>query len=391
MRLVKLIGLVCVVAALCFSPHLSNAQVDAIMVLEAYSGDVALYESPSFGSAVLQIIPQYSRFIWRGERTDAEGRQWFYVKTFVAVGWITPDDGVLTFADPTEISRYMDVGAFATLNTPPNNLQGAPGGTDTSSAVIVSSNVEVTDGPVVTNFHTWWRVRGMLSRFPYEGWLADSSFNFSVTAVRNLYGYPICSNFNLRTYGAPEGEWESILAELPRFLDPAEGILCVAGVRIDGLFNPYVVVLTQNSAAQQDTLRIFRPVKGMWTLLFAQTSDPFTRTARLSLHDLSGDPYPTLVWNILYDGTGSVLRANMLRYNPAIDGIEQQVLGDFYKGFMQIEGRLITFFQANYLPDEPNCCPSGVERTVFAWNGATFGAVLYDVLPIPYAIQSARR
>lgn len=111
MRLVKLIGLVCAVAALCFSPHLGNAQVDAIIVLEAYGGDVALYESPSFGSAMLQIIPQHSRFIWRGERTDAEGRQWFYVKTFVAVGWITPDDGVLTFADPTEISRYMDVGA----------------------------------------------------------------------------------------------------------------------------------------------------------------------------------------------------------------------------------------------------------------------------------------
>lgn len=391
MRVLKLASAVCLVLAMCLSPHLIRAQVDAVMVLEAYGGDVALYESPFFGSPMLQIIPQHSRFIWRGERTDSDGRQWFYVKTLFNVGWISPDDGVLIFADPTAISLYADVGTFATLNGLPNNIQSSPGGTDTSSAVIIGSNLEIIDGPVVNNFHTWWRVSGRLSRFPFEGWLADSGVNFGVTAVRNFYGYPVCSNFNLRTYGVPDGEWESIVPELISLIDPGEGINCIVGVKMDGLFTPFVVVLTQNSATQQDTLRIFRPVKGIWTPIFAQRSDPFARTERLSLHDLTGSPYPTLLWNVRLDGTGSILRNNMLRYNPAFDGIEQQVLGDFYKGAMQIEGRLITFFQAHYLPDEPNCCPSGAERYVFAWNGATFGLAFNDILPSPYLIQSARR
>ncbi|MCS6872241.1 MAG: hypothetical protein NZ571_12390 [Anaerolineae bacterium] len=391
MCFVKLTGLVCFVLAVCLSPYLANAQVDATMVLEAYGGDVALYESPFLGSPVLQIVPQHSRFIWRGERTDSDGRQWFYVKTLFNVGWISPDDGVLIFADPTAISPYMDVGTVATLNGLPNTIQSFPGGTDTSSAVTIGSMLEITDGPVVTNFHTWWRVSGRLSRFPFEGWLADSGVNFGVTAVRNFYGYPVCSNFNLRTYGVPDGEWESIVPELLSLIDPGESINCIVGVRMDGFFTPFVIVLTQSPATQQDTLRIFRPVKGNWTPIFAQRGDPFARTERLSLHDLTGDPYPTLLWNVRLDGTGSILRNHMLRYSPAFDGIEQQVLGDFYKGSMQIEGRLITFFQANYLPDEPNCCPSGVERNVFAWNGATFGLAFNDVLPSPFLIQSARR
>jgi len=71
--------------------------------------------------------------------------------------------------------------------------------------------------------------------------------------------------------------------------------------------------------------------------------------------------------------------------------VEARTMGEFYKGFMQINGRQMTFFQANYLPDEPNCCPSGVERNVFAWNGATFAPALFEVLPLPFAIQSSRR
>lgn len=74
------------------------------------------------------------------------------------------------------------------------------------------------------------------------------------------------------------------------------------------------------------------------------------------------------------DGTGGILQTDLLRFNPASGLVEAQSLGQYYKGFMQINGRQLTFFQANYLPDEPNCCPSGVERYVFAWNGATFRA-----------------
>lgn len=181
------------------------------------------------------------------------------------------------------------------------------------------------------------------------------------------------------------------MSVLPSLLDVGETVVCLASTKMDGGVSPIVVVLARNEARAQDSLRAFALRGGRWTPIFARYADAFARTDRLSLHNLSDDAFPTLIWNVRLDGTGSVLQNNLLRFNPATGLVESQSMGEFYKGFMQLNGRQMTFFQANYLPDEPNCCPSGVERYVFEWNGVTFAPVLYDVLPIPYAIQTARR
>ncbi len=388
MRLMKLVSLICLVATLCFAPRLAAAQAGVEMVLQAYGGEVTLYERNSLSSPILARLQVGDRFIWRGDRLDSEGRQWFFVQMDRFFGWISPNDGVIDFADPTSITPLMDRSVTFSIADAPRALHSAPGRFNLVVAVLpVGATLRVIDAPVVTDLYTWWRVRVQPSGI--TGWIADRVPIFSVIAPLRVYGYQVCDNFDLKTFGMVG--WDSIVSALPRLLDAGEQVVCLASTKLDGGVSPIVVVLARDEARAVESLRTFALRGGVWTPIFARYTDPFARTARLSLHDLSGDPYPTLIWNVRLDGTGGILQTDLLRFNPASGLVEAQSLGQYYKGFMQINGRLITFFQANYLPDEPNCCPSGVERYVFAWNGATFAPVLADVLPIPYSIQSARR
>ncbi|RMF51937.1 MAG: SH3 domain-containing protein [Chloroflexota bacterium] len=388
MHLSKVLSLLVVIAALCFPLHLTSAQAGIEMVLQAYNGDVALYERASSSSAILAVIRKGDRFIWRADRIDAEGRQWFFVQFDKFFGWISPDDGVIDFADPSAISPLMDRSAVAIIEDSPRNLYAAPGRFNPVIASLpVGTAIKVTDAPVTIDLYTWWKVR--VNSSGMEGWIADSVPIFRVTEPLRVYGYQVCDNFNLAVFGMTG--WDSIVSVLPSLLDVGETVVCLASTKMDGGLSPIVVVLARNEARAQDSLRAFALRSGRWTPIFARYADAFARTDRLSLHNLSDDAFPTLIWNVRLDGTGSVLQNNLLRFNPATGLVESQSMGEFYKGFMQLNGRQMTFFQANYLPDEPNCCPSGVERYVFEWNGVTFAPVLYDVLPIPYAIQTARR
>ncbi|PJF37121.1 MAG: hypothetical protein CUN49_01920 [Candidatus Thermofonsia Clade 1 bacterium] len=388
MHLSKVLSLLVVIAALCFPLHLTSAQAGIEMVLQAYNGDVALYERASSSSAILAVIRKGDRFIWRADRIDAEGRQWFFVQFDKFFGWISPDDGVIDFADPSAISPLMDRSAVAIIEDSPRNLYAAPGRFNPVIASLpVGTAIKVIDAPVTIDLYTWWKVR--VNSSGMEGWIADSVPIFRVTEPLRVYGYQVCDNFNLAVFGMTG--WDSIVSVLPSLLDVGETVVCLASTKMDGGLSPIVVVLARNEARAQDSLRAFALRSGRWTPIFARYADAFARTDRLSLHNLSDDAFPTLIWNVRLDGTGSVLQNNLLRFNPATGLVESQSMGEFYKGFMQLNGRQMTFFQANYLPDEPNCCPSGVERYVFEWNGVTFAPVLYDVLPIPYAIQTARR
>ncbi|MDW8299605.1 MAG: hypothetical protein RML95_09735 [Anaerolineae bacterium] len=388
MRLVKFLSLACLILGLCFSPHLATAQAGIEMVLQAYNGDVMLYERTSLSSRVLAVIKAGDRFIWRADRTDAEGRQWFFVQFDKFFGWISPNDDTIDFADPTGISPLMD--RSVTFTTTGNNrtLYSAAGRSNPMVAVLpVGTTLTVLDAPVVTDLYTWWKVRVQPSGI--QGWIADTVPNFQVTEPLRVYGYQVCDNFDLKTFGMPG--WDSIVRVLPRLLDPDEQVVCLASTKMDSGVSPIVVVLARSESRVQDSLRTFALRGGTWTPIFAQYAEPYARTERLSMHQLRGDPFPSLLWNVRYQGTGSVLQANLLHFNPATGLVELQRLGEYYKGSMQINARQLTFFQANYLPDEPNCCPSGVERYVFEWNGFSIAPIYSDVLPRPSRIQSARR
>jgi len=386
---VKVLSLLFVSLALCLSPHLVAAQTGAEMVLQVLGGPVVLYERPSLSSPVLYTIGNNERFIWRAGRTEAEGRQWFFVQLDRFFGWISPGDGVIDFADPTAITPLMDRSAVATVVANPINLRSAPRRFSPVVATLsVGTQVRVIDAPVVADLYTWWKVRVLPGGA--EGWLADTGRELRVTRPLRVYGYQVCDNFNLREFGMTG--WDSIVSVLPRLLDPGERVECLASTKLDSGVSPIVVVLARREGAMpRDSLRTFALRGGIWTPIFTRYTEAFARTDRLSLHNLTGDPFPSLIWNVRLEGTGGVMRSNVLRFNPATGLVEAQTLGDFYKGFMQISGRRMTLLQANYLPHEPNCCPSGVERNVFEWNGVRFAPVLFEVLPRPLAIQSSRR
>lgn len=388
MRFVRLLSLACFVLALCCSSHLAAAQAGIEMVLQAYNGGAVLHREPSLSSPGVAVIKSGDRFIWRADRLDAEGRQWFFVQFDGLFGWISPDDGVIDFADPTAITPLMDRSATFTIAVSERTLHSAPSRSSAAVAVLpIGSVLRVIGAPVVTDLYTWWKVRDSASGV--EGWIADTVPNFQVIEPLRVYGYQVCDNFDLAQFGLPG--WDSIVSVLPSLLDAGEQVVCLASTKMDGGVSPIVVVLGRSEARNVESLRTFARRGGTWVPIFARYTEPFARTNRLSLHDLTGDPYPTLLWNVRLDGTGSVLQSSVMRFNPATGLVELQNLGEYYKGFMQINGRQLTFFQANYLPDEPNCCPSGVERYVFEWDGTTFMQIYSDVLPLPYRIQSSRR
>ncbi len=389
-RLVKGLSLLCVVVALCLSPYLAAAQVGVEMVLQVYNGaPIALYERPSLGSPILRTIGVGNRFLWRADRTFAEGRQWLFIQIGGTSGWISPDDNVIDFADPTQITPNMDRSATAVITANPMSLYAAPGRGNTILATLpIGTQVRVLDAPIITDLYTWWKVRVLGSGA--EGWLVDTVREMQVTAPLRVYGYQVCDNFDLKTFGMTG--WDSIVSSLPRLLDPGEQVVCLASTKLDGGTSPIVVVLARLEGVQpRDSLRTFALRGGSWTPIFTQYTDFFARTDRLSLHDLTGDPYPSLLWSVRLEGTGSIMDTHILRFNPATGLVQPVFNNTFYKGFMQINGRLLTFFQAHYLPEEPNCCPSGVERFAYQWNGSTFALILNEVLPLPYAIQSSRR
>jgi hypothetical protein len=390
MRRVKALSLLVVSFALCLLPYMTSAQAGVEMVLQVYNGGpVTMYERPSLSSPVLYAIGNNDRFIWRADRMEAEGRQWFYVQLDRFFGWISPDDGVVDFADPTAITPLMDRSVTATVVANPINLHSAPGRFSPVVATLpIGTQVRVMDAPVVVDLYTWWKVRVLPSGA--EGWLADTVRALQVIAPLRVYGYQVCDNFNLKEFGMTG--WDSIVSVLPRLLDAGERVECLASTKLDSGVSPIVVVLARREGATpRDSLRAFALRGGVWTPIFTQYTEEFARTDRLSLHNLTDDPFPTLIWNVRLDGTGSVLQNYLLRFNPATGLVEAQTMGNFYKGFMQINGRQMTFFQANYLPDEPNCCPSGVDRYVFEWFDGRFAPIIFDVLPLPFAIQSSRR
>ena len=153
--------------------------------------------------------------------------------------------------------------------------------------------------------------------------------------------------------------------------------------------NPVVVVLThtEDGNGPFDTLRLYERLGGEWTVIYSSSTEPFSGTERLSLHDF-GSGVPLLMWNTRNQGTGGVINVGILRY---LNGVVTPILtATAYKGLIQVNPTGLIIYEADYLPDEPNCCPSGVRRMAYGYQNGQFIQLINDVLPHPGGFQVRR-
>lgn len=368
------------------------AQTSVGVVIEAQVGNIGLYASPSLAQAPIRTIGKGNRMLWVTERTMAEGRQWFYVQITGQAGWISPDDGSLSLADPTRITPNIDRGAIIRVATNPMTLYTAPGrGNPVLATLFEGTVMRVEDAPVVTDLYTWWKVR--VNATGQEGWIVDTGYELAVDTPLTVYGYQVCDNFDLKANGAVG--WDSIVPQIPALIGVGEQVICLASTKMNGSGSPVVVILSRKEGVGSvDALRLFEQRAGVWTRIFETFTAEFNRTDRLSLHTFGGDR-PMLLWGVRVDGTGGVLLTAVLRYNAFSGTIDVIAGGESYKGSLQVLDNTLTLISANYLPNEPNCCPSGMERTVLAWQvdplgTGSFVLLTKDILPLPFAIQSRR-
>ena len=235
-----------------------------------------------------------------------------------------------------------------------------------------------------TDLYTWWPVSLDSGA---RGWVVDTGHELVLQRGLSVYGIPVCSNFNLKAFGAVG--WDSVRGVFPSTIGPNEQIVCLASTIMRGDATPIVVVLThtEDSSGPFDTLRLYEQRGGAWMVIYISSTEPFSGTERLSLHDF-GSGVPLLMWNTRNQGTGGVLNVGILRY---LNGVVTPILtATAYKGLIQVNPTGVIIYEADYLPDEPNCCPSGVRRMAYGFQNGQFIQLINDVLPHPGGFQVRR-
>ena len=368
----------------------ARAQGPTDMVIEVFTPpgvSVAMRTLPTLSASVIRTFGNGNRLTWDGQVVRADGRNWMAVSALGQSGWLSPDDDQVFLADPTQITRGIDRSAIIAPFTNPMTLYTAPGrGNPVVMQLPVGTQLRVTDAPVVTDLYTWWPVSVVGGTA--TGWVVDTGHELQVIQPLTVYGYQVCDNFDLKRFGVPG--WDSVRFAFPSFIPPAEQIECLASTRLRGDASPIVVVLTRTEDEwfSYEVLRIFEQRGGAWVVIFESSTPPNAYTTRLSLHDFAGDGRPMLLWAVRNEGTGGALDVNVLRYGPG--GIEAVLSAGLYKGRLQVNPGSILLFEADYLLDEPNCCPSGVLRMAYAWQFDRFALLVNDVLPEPGAFQVRR-
>jgi hypothetical protein len=397
------------VAALCLITFALGGQPTALAqpsfppyIIIEVAANIAMpfYSGPSSGSTPLGIIPAGARLLWGGERTVAEDRAWMFVDYLGVTGWITPEDEQLNTYQYPFFSAGVEISAQVRVGEPTTVFVGPTVSSNPLVFLEADAVVEILAGPFDAEFNQWWQVstaNGM------QGWVADRGFNLVADKPLVVYGYTVCSGFNISKYGVTG--WDSIIEQLPTLVPATETIACLASSNLTGdTVTPVVTVLSQVadpsglSQPLRSILRVFLLEKaGTWKRIYEGQTADYTRTDQLYLYDFVGNGKPMLVWNNRIDGTGSIIEINILNYDAEaqqlVDVINEpgQPVISFYKGGMQARGKLIVMLEADYLPDEPNCCASGLRTVVYELSevaGApAFLNILDQRMPRPSAIQ----
>jgi hypothetical protein len=358
------------------------------LVLEVDKGPLTIYDKPSKQSGtVIQSLPFGGRFKWSGAMQQAEDLNWMAVSAPGVTGWAAPENEAVFPIDPTKITLNMDRSAVFKVVTTDLNLWQAPdfqGGL--VAAAPIGAQLTVTDGPVRGDLYTWWQAKTADGKI---GWFADNASTLEVIQPLKVYAYNVCDNFDLKDFGV--AGWDSIRQDLPTLIPSNEKIQCLASTNFKGDNSPVVVIWTHIEASQgpHDTLRIFDNAGGLWTKIHEQSTEDYQRLERISLHDFEGQGKPSLLWMARMDGTGGVLTVNVLHYTPTT-GVQRVLDAGGYKGGVQVGKTSVVVIEADYKEGEPNCCPSGLHRMGYVWQGSQFVQAVDDKFPQPYFFQGLK-
>jgi hypothetical protein len=238
----------------------------------------------------------------------------------------------------------------------------------------------------MADLYAWWQVQVGTK----QGWIADTTGGLEVIAPLTVYGYTVCDRFDIARFGVLG--WDPIVGTLKTVIPADEKVTCLASTNLRGDNTPIVVVLASGTNAQgaaHDTLRIFEPRSGGWFMIYQEQSADYLRIDRVGLYDFAGTGKPMLLFGERHDGTGGIWDVRVLNYTDK--GLTEALkVEGVYKGWMQVNGTTLVLTQADYLPDEPNCCPSGTARLVYTWQADKLVLAKSDVLPSPYAIQARK-
>lgn len=385
-----LISLFFAFTAVSISPISAQTAPTAPIVLSVYANPLPVYASPSLSAAVIDTVPPNARMTWDAVTVQqAESRNWIAVKYSGKDGWITPDSDqhMVFLSDPTQVGSGLESGAV---------IQALGGGLALyksmqvdNAPIMVSEKTTLTisEGPVMTDLYTWWKAS--TADGSVVGWFPDVVYGLSVVKPVQAYGYNICSGFNLKQYGVLG--WDSIVSDFPNLIPQNEKIMCLGSADLKGDKSPVVITLSETpetgTPGRQEVLRIFEHVEDFWHLIYEQSAFPYARTERLSLHDLTSDGKPAILWTVRNDGTGGFLNVQVLRYHPAA-GVQRILFGDdLYKGTVQIYNGAITLIGATSKADEPNCCHSELSREVYKWQNGEFVKVAGGIVKNPTFLQ----
>jgi hypothetical protein len=366
------------------------------IVLENISDKpIQAYAQPSKSGPVVQTFTTGQRMAWTGDVQQAEGRNWLPVDFGQRnSGYVSPDNESVIVVDPYQTTDGMDLAStfkagqhglaiHADALIQSQILSQAPAGTQ----------FKVMDGPQIPQaMYSWWQVTQVGGTA--SGWIYDDGYTSGLEVVQPLqvYGYNVCSGFYLRTLGV--AGWDSFIKAMPSFIPAQETVVCLASSNFKGDGSPVVTVLSRvgGVAADQkhhDTLRLFAQQSGQWSKIYEQTSEDFSLTSRLWLHDFASDGKnkPQMLWAVMNDGTGHVLTVRVLNYDP-VAGIQPVLnVSDLYQGNVELALYSLALSTPDYKSDEPNCCHAEMIRTTYNWQNGHFDKGDDIKVTVPYYIQ----
>ncbi len=129
----------------------------------------------------------------------------------------------------------------------------------------------------------------------------------------------------------------------------------------------------ENSTDAREEVQIFKgPGQSTpWTLWYRFPTDGAPARVTYTVAALKSDATEQVLITSLTPGTGGFLSYRLIGADNGkpVTLLSAQTL---QKGGVKIVGQTIETREAIYAPGEPNCCPSLVEVTIYAWDGAAF-------------------
>lgn len=364
----------------------AHALSSADIVLEV-STPVSLFSAPNVASNEPPLNTG-DRVTWNGAWSWDGNQFWLPITSLGRERWVAPPDNAMYPQDPSRITNGIDLSTVVRISANNVTLYNQPShGSSVVGQLNVGSSFTVKAGPVSAELFVWWQVEAN----GITGWLRDEGArNFEVTQRLRVHNMDVCDGFNITQFGV--SGYDSIVPQLPNFIPVDQAIVCIASTNFKGDKTPTVVILShRETPTPQDTLWLFAQQGGAWNPLYQEVGPEFARTERLFAADLGAEGRPMILWMLRNDGTGGYFQLKVLHFNTTtytVANILDTSTLDTTKGSIQVStGTLVilnaTFSSANV----PNCCPDGLNRVGYTWQGDAFVQTTQGPLRMPSFLQ----